>query len=312
MASLGHRGRARGGFGRRWGIDRIEGTQSSSPNAKDARIEFSSQARESFVIVVPNQLYSFHYSQVPGFDRIYELARQHSYAPLGVDERHFENLAADHRLFTRRQTLDGLPDEAAILQQEFELSQSTGDRSATRSAPDVETDELRPALASLAPHQPPAAALLPEATAAGRSELLRADVPHRVASGYVKLDDRKTRLADLIAEVSNFFGVACRCQGDYWYPPGGFRDWHTNKFDKSGWRLYIVDVDLPARSYFRIKNPATGEIQTLWDQPGTLNFFLIDPNRLLWHCIGAQRANRWSKGFVIPDTWLDSVAGRLS
>ena len=36
------------------------------------------------MIVVPNQLYSFHYSQVPGFERIYETARRHSYAPVGL------------------------------------------------------------------------------------------------------------------------------------------------------------------------------------------------------------------------------------
>ena len=118
-------------------------------------------------------------------------------------------------------------------------------------------------------------------------------------------------MPELIAEVSGYFGASCRCQGDYWYPRGGFRDWHTNKYDTSGWRLYIIDVDAPAESYFRIKHPRTNEIVTLWDQPGTFNFFLIDPNRLLWHCIAAEGCNRWSKGFVIPDTWLDTVVAKL-
>lgn len=104
-------------------------------------------------------------------------------------------------------------------------------------------------------------------------------------------------MRDLIQAVSEFFGVHCHCQGDYCYPKGGFRDWHTNKYDTPGWRLYIIDVDVPRQSYFRVKHPQTNEIITVWDEPGTFNFFRIDPNRLLWHSIRALDANRWSKGF---------------
>ncbi len=257
------------------------------------------------MIVVPNQLYSFHYSQIPGFERIYELARQHSYGPAGFDELSFENLPAEDPMSVRRQTLDRLPDEAVILQQEYELSQHKGDYSKAAPLRDVESAQNRQVLESLKRHEP-------GETKPRDGELPRRQLEHREASGYVKLDERKTRMADLIAEVSRFFGTACRCQGDYWYPRGGFRDWHTNKYDASGWRLYMVDVDAPAQSYFRIKDPTTNEIVTLWDQPGTFNFFLIDPSRLLWHCIGAQQANRWSKGFLIPDTWLDTVVATLT
>lgn len=262
------------------------------------------------MIVVRNQLYSFHASQVPGFDRIFELARQHSCVPAGFDERHFEDLPAEHRLFARRLTLDHPPNEAVILQQEYELAATQkGDHSTASVARDVETEANRRALDALPPLPPgrePAKRKPPR-----DSELPRRVLKHRVASGYVKLDERKTRLQELTAEVSTFFGVSCRCQGDYWYPRGGFRDWHTNKYDASGWRLYIVDVDAPEQSYFRVKNPTTGKLETLWDRPGTFNFFRIDPENVLWHCIGAPHANRWSKGFVVPETWLDRVAARL-
>ena len=256
------------------------------------------------MIVVPNQLYSFHYSQIPGFQRIFELARQHSYGPVGVDEFLFANLPAEDPLSARRETLDHMPDEEEILQQEYELSQHKGDRSVAAPLRDVETPQIQQVLAGLESAAP---TVVPPRS----QELPRRRLKHREASGYIKLDERRTRLAELTAEVSQFFGTACRCQGDYWYPHGGFRDWHTNKYDASGWRLYIVDVDAPAQSYFRIKDPTTNKIVTLWDQPGTFNFFLIDPTRLLWHCIGALQANRWSKGFLMPDTWLDSVAARL-
>ncbi len=256
------------------------------------------------MIVVPNQLYSFHYSQVPGFERIYELSRQHSYAPVGFDELQFEKLPRDHRLFARRATLDDVPDEQTILQQEQDLAKSKGDRSTSSRSRDVESQQIREIIEAVPRFDPS------DATNAS-ADLARSSLKHREASGYVKLDQRKTRLAELTEEVSQFFGSSCRCQGDYWYPRGGFRDWHTNKYDATGWRLYIVDVDNPGGSYFRIKDPRTNEIVTLPDQPGTFNFFLIDPERLLWHCIGSPNANRWSKGFIIPETWLDSVVANL-
>ncbi|MEO1134372.1 MAG: hypothetical protein AAFX40_16925, partial [Cyanobacteria bacterium J06639_1] len=251
-------------------------------------------------IVVPNQLYSFHYSQIPGFEQIYKLSRQHSYAPAGFDAQCYQKLAPEHPLFARRKTLSRRPDEEAILRREYELSRSKGDRSTAIATHNVETSHTRRVLESLKPYGGD------RQSAPFNGNLRRRDVNHRMGSGYVKLDDRKSRMPELIAAVSSFFGTACRCQGDYWYPRGGFRDWHTNKYDASGWRLYIVDVDEPEKSYFRIKHPQTDEIVTLWDRPGTFNFFLIDPNRLLWHCIGAEDCNRWSKGFVIPQTWLET------
>ena len=29
-------------------------------------------------------------------------------------------------------------------------------------------------------------------------------------------------------------------RGNFYYPPKGFREWHTNKYDRHGWRLYLV------------------------------------------------------------------------
>ena len=263
--------------------------------------------------VIENQFYSFHYSQVPGFDKLYELSRQHSYAPTTVDPLCFKKLTPDDPLFARRESLEQPPDEATILEKEFQLSLSNKKASqrrlsedeAGRASRDVEASEHRKVLNSLRRDT------VAESLGDGR-ELNRREVKHRVASGYVKLDERRSRLASLIEGVDDFFGQHCHCQGDYWYPRGGFRDWHTNKFDAPGWRLYIIDTDVPQQSFFRLKHPRTNEIITVWDEPGTFNFFLIDPRRLLWHCIGAPNADRWSKGFVIPDTWLDSVVSKIA
>ena len=43
---------------------------------------------------------------------------------------------------------------------------------------------------------------------------------------------------------NDFIGI----RGWFWYPPKGFREWHTNMYDPSGWRLYIVHVDQKNKS----------------------------------------------------------------
>ena len=197
------------------------------------------------------ELYSFHYSQVSGFERIYELARQHSYVPAGFDELSFANLPAEDPMSVKRQTLNHLPDEAVILQQEYELSQHNGDYSVATPLRDVESPRNRRVLEALKSHQP------------GESqphdgELPRRQLKHREASGYVKLDERRTRMADLIAEVRQFFGTACRCQGDYWCPRGGFRDWHTNKYDASGWRLLTTEREMVFRRSWKKRSCEPG------------------------------------------------------
>lgn len=31
-----------------------------------------------------------------------------------------------------------------------------------------------------------------------------------------------------------------RIRGNFYYPPGGYREWHSNKYDTHGWRMYLV------------------------------------------------------------------------
>ena len=126
---------------------------------------------------------------------------------------------------------------------------------------------------------------------------------YEMRPGHVSFQNRRARMPDLIEAVAELIGEKCHLQGDYLYPRGGFRTWHTNKYDANGWRLYIIDVEEPRQSFFRIKHPRTGEIYTHWDKPGTFNFFCLDSDRLMWHCIRSYDTHRWSKGFVIPDSW---------
>jgi hypothetical protein len=85
--------------------------------------------------------------------------------------------------------------------------------------------------------------------------------------------------------------------GNFWYPPGGFMGWHTN-LSTPGWRLYINVVDEPGKSFFRYREPSTGEIITSWDRPWNFRFFRITPGRPLWHAIYSE-TNRFSLGYRV-------------
>jgi hypothetical protein len=234
---------------------------------------------------VDDLLISYHASEVPGLARLYELARRSSIFPARFDPLMFDRLPSDHPHAVRRRTLDGPPDEGPMLEEER--------RYAEQREKQQWEDAQRVKLASPY-YQPPEVVLEPDNP--------RVDVKLSVC--YLQILNK--RLVELSRAVDALFGEPCRLQGDFWYPKGGFREWHTNMFDKPGWRLYIVDVDEPNRSYFRIRSPITGQIITQWDEPGTFNFFHIDPEQPMWHCIGSD-TNRWSKGYVVPDNWREEV-----
>ncbi|MEV3923721.1 Nif11-like leader peptide family natural product precursor [Actinomadura coerulea] len=124
----------------------------------------------------------------------------------------------------------------------------------------------------------------------------------------------KIRLVDALEKV---FGGEVRLSGNLWYPPSGYRLWHTNE-DQPGWRMYLIDFDegfpdAEHTSFFRYQHPETGELVTLRERPRLARFFRVeqDPERLFWHCIvNPTPRHRWSFGCHVPDTWLDAVAGR--
>ena len=236
---------------------------------------------------VDDLLISYHAWEAPGLARLYELSKQSSVVPEGFHPMTFASPPMQQEYAERRGSLDRPPDEEAALQKELTYSGIRKERRKSR----VRQHEIASQF-----YRPPPTMMRPD--------------ERRIAFGtsvlYVQLLQWSRRLGPLTEAVEAYFGRPCTLQGDFYYPRGGFREWHTNKYDAPGWRLYIVDAQEPRKSYFRIKTPSTGEIYTHWDEPGTFNFFRIDPEHLMWHCIGSD-TNRWSKGFVVPDDWRDTV-----
>ena len=130
-------------------------------------------------------------------------------------------------------------------------------------------------------------------------------------------------------------------RGLFYYPPRGFREWHTNRFDAIGWRMYLTSVatdgaqagavrgaegcgkakeeveeEEETGAFMHFKSPWTGELLRQDDVDGTLRVFKLSRAPLLWHCVYAgTRTHRWSCGVHLTDygAWrLLAHAGRTS
>ena len=226
---------------------------------------------------------SFMADELPGFGPIWELVRRTSKAPPDFDPLHFYR-SSDEKILRSRARLTRLPNEEKALAREYRSSLRKQAKREKRRADRAERIRLG----------------LPAKTS-------KTELPYKKMHGYLAFTHRRKRHRELLARVGDYFGAYCNMQGDFYYPPGGFRGWHTNKFDKAGWRMYIVDVEEPGKSFFRFKDPESGEMVTHRDLAGQVNFFKIDPEHLLWHCIVSPETHRWSKGFAIPDDWHHRV-----
>lgn len=83
--------------------------------------------------------------------------------------------------------------------------------------------------------------------------------------------------------------------GHFWYPPGGYMGWHTNS-QRPGWRLYVTYADEGGRSFFRYRNPGSGEIVTSKDGRWSFRLFRVDRRRPLWHAVYSE-THRFSFGY---------------
>ena len=124
--------------------------------------------------------------------------------------------------------------------------------------------------------------------------------------GHIQFSSKERR-GPLVDAVSEAFGEPIHASGDFLYPRKGYRSWHTNRHDEPGWRMYLIQVDEPDRSFFRFIHPETGEMVTVWDRPDTVNLFPIRADRDFWHCIVSEDTNRFSQGFVVPADWSDRL-----
>lgn len=97
--------------------------------------------------------------------------------------------------------------------------------------------------------------------------------------------------------------------GHFWYPPGSYMGWHTNSLHPA-WRLYVTHAEEPGKSFFRYRDPKSGEIVTSLDQSWDFRLFRISRESLLWHAVFSE-TNRFSFGFMIHPWTLRRRVGSL-
>ncbi|MBO3699049.1 hypothetical protein [Roseivirga sp. E12] len=228
------------------------------------------------MIQYKNLFYSFHCSEIPGFDKIGEAAKALSEIPSNFDRIELQKKTGSDRYKDLRASLDALPDRKEAM--EFEAK---GHFNKVLSSVKPESESAN--------HKP--------------------EEKWSFRPGHIAFNPEFGRLDKLKSLLNEYFDHNCLQAGDFLYPPDGFRLWHTNKFDLESWFIFFVDVDKPKCSFFKFIDPETGELVTHWDEPGTVNIFKINSNNsdLLWHCIGTNDCYRWSQGFSIPGHWKEKL-----
>jgi hypothetical protein len=84
--------------------------------------------------------------------------------------------------------------------------------------------------------------------------------------------------------------TAWALSGHLWYRPGSVMGWHTNT-RVPGWRAYLTWVAEGGRSFFRFRDPDSGELVTSWDTGLDLRLFHLSATSPTWHTIwsGTER-----------------------
>ena len=130
----------------------------------------------------------------------------------------------------------------------------------------------------------------------------------KARNGHLKIK-KDDGLIELIQET---FGsnLESNPTGYFWYPPKGFRNWHTNRLDRRGWRIYLTYTYEDDQSWMSYKDINTHKLETVPDRNGYINMFHIntdeDEEDILWHSIYSM-TDRFSMGFHITDAFAQEL-----
>lgn len=123
-----------------------------------------------------------------------------------------------------------------------------------------------------------------------------------------QLDDEMTGILRAAFPGGNRMRTAV--SGHFWYPRGSHMAWHTNN-RAPGWRAYLTHSSEPGRSFFRYRDPSSGEIVTSLDNEWDLRVFRVDPAAPFWHAVYSD-TDRFSFGYILFEkSPLRSLLGRI-
>ena len=103
------------------------------------------------------------------------------------------------------------------------------------------------------------------------------------------------------SNMQKMLDLGMEARGNFYYPKGSFREWHTNAYHVNGYRMYFIAKG-PEESYFNYINPDTNQVVNLQDRNEYANIFYVygtdDWNKMVWHSIYSN-TDRFSLGFNI-------------
>ena len=102
-----------------------------------------------------------------------------------------------------------------------------------------------------------------------------------------KLNKVAESILSVVKKLVNSQNVVA--SGNFIYPPTGYMGWHTN-YKSQGKRLYITYASEDKKSFFRYRDPETGEIITDCDDKGITirQFYVSRKPPYFWHCVGSD------------------------
>lgn len=137
--------------------------------------------------------------------------------------------------------------------------------------------------------------------------------PWKVKRSYLKHGPLWQQLQSQGAQIKQRHGV--ELSGCFYYPPGGFREWHSNARHDQGWRMYYCQVSEPGKSSFQYLDPLSGRVQSLVDRNDHFNLFYVtgadevaDGKRpdYFWHSVYSQ-THRASLGMRVSESLVKKL-----
>lgn len=116
-----------------------------------------------------------------------------------------------------------------------------------------------------------------------------------------------------------FLKMGVAVTGSFYYPPGGYREWHTNADKAAGWRMYYVRVSEEGKSWFHYINPTTDQLVQVPDKDDHFHlFYLTDLEQVktgtrpefFWHNV-VSHTHRRSLGFRVSDEMVQRILNRI-
>ncbi|MCP5150412.1 MAG: hypothetical protein H6983_17685 [Ectothiorhodospiraceae bacterium] len=129
--------------------------------------------------------------------------------------------------------------------------------------------------------------------------------------GRLSIDTSKVKRMPLYWKVKEVFGDDARMSGFFYYPPGGFKEWHTDFEDPQSdpekhWRVYMVKAEDDRKSWFQYVDPDTGKIKKVFDRDAHLNLFSLKEEPPLWHAVWSD-TQRWCLGIKLGEQAIQSL-----